>query len=222
MAQNIYTNAKNIIKDTISEVLIDWRKYTLKIVILTFVLFLISHIDDIITTLVYRIEIWKGLSILFLVYFARYIYLYKTEKSKMKHEFIKYGLKWDVIIKKNKSVLIKGPFCTKCSTPISESDLSKDNILQCSKCNNKYNVCEGNTIHLKEKIKKVIYSDLRSDTNLMIDWRTFNYLRSYLKVTNCGTFLAENIKININLTMLNKIEHIGSYSFGNIIPDETK
>ena len=127
-----------------------------------------------------------------------------------------------VIIKKNKSVLIKGPFCTKCSTPISESDLSKDNILQCSKCNNKYNVCEGNTIHLKEKIKKVIYSDLRSDTNLMIDWRTFNYPRSYLKVTNCGTFLAENIKININLTMLNKIEHIGSYSFGNIIPDETK
>lgn len=140
----------------------------------------------------------------------------------MNHSFIKSGLKWDVVIKKNKCVLIDGPSCPNCECSISESDLAKDGALQCLKCSNKYNLNGINTLHLKEDIKKIIDSDLRLGKILMIDWYAYDYPQSHLKVTNKGTFSAENIKIDINLNIHNHVEHIGNYLFDKIIPDETK
>src|SRR5665648_350434 len=153
-----------------------------------FFLFLILCARYIVIIITYQIEIWKCIIIVFLVYFIRRIYIYKTEKSKMNHNFIKSGLKWDVLIKKNKCVSIDGPSCPNCECSISESDLAKDGALQCLKCGNKYNLNGVNTLHLKEDIKKIIDSDLRLGKILMIDWYAYDYPNSHLKVTNKGTF----------------------------------
>ncbi len=179
------------------------------------VLDILNYIFEVFT---YEIQIWIALLLILFLYLG--LQLYSFQKAKINHNFIKYGLKWATRIKNRQVIDIHGPFCTNCEYELSDSDLSEKS--KCPKCNNKYPTNEDGVKNLLKNVTKIVEADLRVGNVLNVDWFTYGFPDTSLSISNNGSFVAEDISLEINMDVNDENYHIGSFSINRLPPDETK
>lgn len=215
----IYTSLKSITKRAVFDFVNDQIKSVIALISLSFfslcVFIFREHVLKILTS---EIQIWMVLFIALFLYLVQKIYIFK--KSKTKHKFIKYGLKWVAKIKNKQDIKIQGPFCTKCGYQLSDSDSIKNN--ECPNCFKKYSMNEDTIDKLKDKVLRIVEADLRVGNVLNIDLLIYEFPNSDFSITNYGSFIVKDINVEMSIDISGKQYNIGTYSINSMSPDETK
>lgn len=171
--------------------------------------------EILIKILAYEIKIWTALLIILALYSAIKIYIF--QRSKAKHNFVKYDLKWITKIK-GKRAETQGPFCTQCGYQLSDKDISKNN--QCPKCFKNYHINEYTIEDLRKKANNIVEADLHVGNVLNLDWYPDGFPDNKLTISNNGSFIVKNIDIEININIKGKQYNVDTYHIDNIFPDE--
>ena len=212
----INTYLKSITKSALS----DFVKDQIKVVIALISLFVVViSREQIIKFLVYEIQIWKGFLFLFL--FSISILFFRYVIFKKKHKVTRFGLLWEIVLVKNKVLFLKGPFCPDCDCDVShtlEGIATIDGVLRCPKCQKEYPIKATSINKIKNDVKEIIESDLKSNKIIDVEWNLCALEDSSLKVKNKGIFEVTDLNISVSAIIDEKTKIVGEYYLGNITP----
>lgn len=211
---------KEYVKRSFEDLIKDKVKLSIELLILSAIFYYKNNIYDI---LFYDITIWKAIALftgLFIIY-----YLIKWFISTKKYDVKRFDLLWKIIVIKNRVLSLKGPFCPDCDCDVShilETPITKGEILSCPKCQKEYPIKATSIKRIRDDVKQIVESDLKSNKILDIDFSFYILGMGSFKLKNKGIFEVTNLNIQVNADIENQYKNIGTYHLDNIVPNESK
>lgn len=224
MPMDVAPKLKELVKKSLEELVKDKVKLLLEFCLLIAIGAILSIFKRYLLDILYtEIQIWKGIGLLILLSCA-YV-LAKYIISKKKYDVTRFGLLWKIGLIKNKVISLRGPFCPDCDCDVSHTLRyinAEGGAIVCPKCQREYPIRYTSTKKIKDDVKQIIESDLKSNKVLDVDWSLYGFENSYFKVKNKGIFevIGVNIHVSINFNEDKKI--VGKYCLGDFSPLESK
>ena len=180
------------------------------------VLHYVGMLNDV---LVYEVQIWEVIVLILILFLTWFLFTYFL--SKTKYNVTRFGLLWEIVLVKNKVLFLKGPFCPDCDCDVShtlESIATIDGVLRCPKCQKEYPIKATSINKIKNDVKEIIESDLKSNKIIDVEWNLCALEDSSLKVKNKGIFEVTDLNISVSAIIDEKTKIVGEYYLGNITP----
>lgn len=173
--------------------------------------------------LVYEVQIWEVIVFILILFLTWFLFTYFL--SKTKYNVTRFGLLWEIVFIRNKVLSLKGPFCPDCDCDVShtlEGITATDGIVRCPKCQKEYPIKATSIDKIKNDVKGIIESDLKSNKIIDVEWDLYALEDSSLKVKNKGIFEVTDLNIDVSAIIDEETKIVGKYYLGNIAPSESK
>ncbi|WP_292464327.1 hypothetical protein [Methanolobus sp.] len=201
----------------------DLAKDHIKLIILVISLPIVYWLrETIYKLLIFQIQIWQG--IVFTIALALVSFLITSFISKKQYDMTRFGLLWKVIILKNRIISLKGPFCKECDCDIShrlESTFVEDTHLSSPKCQKNHEIKAQPITKIKDDVKRIIESDLKSNKILEVNWSFYGIEKGFFEIKNKGIFNVTDIDIFVSANIGGENKTIGTYTLNSLDASES-